>query len=80
MRSGFPEREKNVTASELGHRVREARRAQGLRQADLAAAAGVGTRFLVDLERGKPTAHLGKMLQVIDALGLQLMLSPRSAL
>ena len=62
----------------LGRAVRAARRAQGLRQTDLAALAGVGTRFLSDLENGKPTAELGRVLQVIDSLGLELQLEPRS--
>lgn len=37
---------------------RDLRLAQGLRQDQLAAAAGVGPRFLVELERGKPTVRL----------------------
>ena len=44
----------------IGKIVREERKALGLRQAELAAASGVGVRFLVDLERGKPTVQLGR--------------------
>jgi hypothetical protein len=44
----------------------------GLRQPELAAAAGVGLRFLVELERGKPTAQLGLTLMVLQAVGLDL--------
>jgi predicted transcriptional regulator len=36
-----------------------ARKALGLTQADLALAAGVGLRFVVELEAGKPTVRLG---------------------
>jgi hypothetical protein len=32
-------------------------------------AAGVGVRFIVDLESGKPTVRLDSVLRVIDALG-----------
>ena len=43
-----------MTAEQIGAIVRQARLAQGLRQDQLAAAAGVGLRFLIELERGKP--------------------------
>jgi HTH-type transcriptional regulator / antitoxin HipB len=56
----------------IGKIVREERKALGLRQAELAAASGVGVRFLVDLERGKPTVQLGKVMAVLAALGCSL--------
>jgi y4mF family transcriptional regulator len=59
-----------TTPSQLAAAVKAARRALKLRQAELAAAAGVGVRFVVDLEAGKPTVQLGKVLTVLDALGL----------
>jgi y4mF family transcriptional regulator len=46
----------------------------GLTQPHLALAAGVGVRFIVDLEAGKPTVRLGHVLRVIDALGGNLKL------
>ena len=63
--------------SDLGAAVRAARRAQGLRQPDLAAAAGTSVRFIVELERGKPTIQLGKALRVVQMLGLQVRLAAR---
>jgi hypothetical protein len=33
---------------------------------------GTGLRFIVDLERGKATCQVGKMLQVLQTLGLDL--------
>ena len=39
-----------------------------MRQDELAGAAGVGVRFVVELEAGKPTAQLSKALQVLSAL------------
>jgi len=45
-----------------------------LTQAQLALAAGVGVRFIVELEAGKPTLRLEQVLRVIDALGGELML------
>jgi len=58
-----------LDTSAIGHIIRNERKAQGLRQDELAAASGVGVRFLVELERGKPTAQLGKALDVLNALG-----------
>ena len=58
-----------MTPVELGKAVRSARRAAGLRQDELAGAANVGVRFVIELEAGKPTAQLGKTLAVLDALG-----------
>lgn len=65
-----------MTTKELGAVVRAARLAQGLRQDQLAAAAGVGVRFLIELEAGKPSAQLGKALGVIEALGCQVHIEP----
>jgi HTH-type transcriptional regulator / antitoxin HipB len=57
------------TAQTLGSTLRAARKKMGLTQPDLALAAGVGVRFIVDLEGGKPTVRLEQVLRVIDALG-----------
>ena len=67
-----------MTPQEIGQQVRDRRRALGLRQDQLAGAAGVGLRFLVELEQGKPTAQIGKALAVIRALGLTLRIEPGS--
>lgn len=65
-----------MTTDELGRIIRAARRAQGLRQDQLAGAAGVGVRFLSELERGKATARVGKTLAVLDALGCKVRIEP----
>lgn len=61
----------------VGQIVRAARKGLGLTQPELAAAAGVGLRFLVEVERGKPTVRLDRLLAVLDALGLELQIAPR---
>jgi y4mF family transcriptional regulator len=63
------------TAQTLGAALRTARKRLGLTQADLALAAGVGVRFIVDLEGGKPTVRLEQVLRVVDALGGSLALT-----
>jgi len=65
-----------MTTEELGRIIRAARREQGLRQDQLAGAAGVGVRFLSELERGKETARVGKALAVLDALGCRVRIDP----
>jgi y4mF family transcriptional regulator len=69
------------TTEQLGHALRAVRKQLGLTQPQLALAAGVGVRFIVDLEAGKTTLRLENVLRVIDALGgkLELLGLPSSA-
>lgn len=63
------------TPQHLGEIVRKARKALRLTQPQLALAAGVGVRFIVDLEAGKPTVRLENVLRVLQALGITLAVS-----
>ena len=63
------------SSQQLGDALRGARKQIGLTQPQLALAAGVGVRFIVDLEAGKPTLRLENVLRVIDALGGDVQLS-----
>lgn len=73
-RKKIPDRERIP----IGAFVKERRQASGMTQPELAALAGVGLRFIVELERGKPTMRMdtvnavlrvfGKQLGVVDAL------------
>ena len=63
------------TPQQLGDALRAARKQLGLTQPQLALAAGVGVRFIVELEAGKPTLRLENVLRVIDALGGEIQLS-----
>lgn len=63
--------------ADLGKQIRAARRAQGLTQAELAETAGVGTRFVSELERGKSTAQLGLALDLARLVGVDLLAQPR---
>lgn len=67
---------RTLTSAEIGDIVRTTRKAAHLRQDELAGAAGVGVRFIVDLEAGKPTAQIGKALQVLQALGCSFDITP----
>lgn len=57
-------------SKDMGHMVRNTRKDKKITQAQLAAAAGVGVRFIVDLESGKETISLNKALKVLTVLGL----------
>lgn len=63
------------STQQLGCALRAARKQLGLTQPQLALAAGVGVRFMVDLEAGKPTLRLANVLRVIAALGGEIQLS-----
>jgi HTH-type transcriptional regulator/antitoxin HipB len=67
-------------AEALGAAVRASRERIGLRQDELALAAGVSTRVVHQIENGKPTSRLDSVLPVLDALGLALAIEgqPRS--
>jgi HTH-type transcriptional regulator/antitoxin HipB len=57
---------------ELGQLVRRTRKEQGLTQLDVAGLAGLSNRFVIDLERGKETLQIQKVLDVLALLGLEL--------
>jgi len=59
----------------LGQAVRHARKQLNLTQPQLALAAGVGVRFIVELEAGKPTVRLESVLRVLNALGGELQVN-----
>lgn len=69
-----------ITSTEtLGRLVRDYRTMQKLTQADLLGLANTGNRFIVDLENGKPTVQLQKVLDVLDTLGLELLLQKKGS-
>lgn len=63
---------KITDARSLGLAIRSARRRLKVTQKDLAMASGSGLRFIIDLEKGKPTCQLGKALEITRHLGLQI--------
>lgn len=63
------------TAEDLGRLIREQRKRQGLRQTDLAAIIGASHVFVGDVEKGKPSVQLGRVLRLLDELGFELRVS-----
>ena len=66
-----------ATAADIGMAVRKKRKEDGLTLADAAALSDVGYRFMSDLENGKETAQVGKVLKVLTALGLNMTIKAR---
>ena len=61
------------TPADLGLIIRAVRKSSRLRQDDVAATVGVSQQFAVDVERGKPTVQLGRVLRLLDELGITLV-------
>jgi HTH-type transcriptional regulator/antitoxin HipB len=64
---------------ELGAVIREQRKRLALKQLDLAGLGNTGNRFIVDLENGKPTVQLQKVLDLMDLLGLELVVRTKAS-
>jgi HTH-type transcriptional regulator / antitoxin HipB len=67
------------SSAALGAIVREQRRRLGLTQLDIAGLGNTGNRFIVELESGKPTVQLQKVLEIMDLLGLELIVRAKAA-
>lgn len=63
------------TTEKIGKLVRDTRKAMGVTQQALALTSGTGQRFISDLEKGKATCQLGKVLIVLQTLGITLNFS-----
>ncbi len=59
------------SVEEIGELVKKERKKAGLKQADCAALCGVGVRFLSELENGKSTLEIDKVLKVARLLGFE---------
>ena len=65
------------TPAEFGALLRERRRALKLTQAQLAGAAGVSRKAVIEIENGKPTAQWQIALRLAQTLGLDVTLRQR---
>jgi len=62
---------------QLGILVRKTRKLQGITQEQLSAVSGVGIRFIRELEHGKESCEIGKVIQVMQTLGITVFASIR---
>jgi y4mF family transcriptional regulator len=61
-----------LSTEELGLAIRAVRKSAQVRQDDLAGAVGVSRRFTAEVERGKPTVQFGRVLRLLEELGITL--------
>lgn len=66
-----------LTTADIGKLVRKERRRQGATQAELAGMSNVGITFISQLENGKETAEIGKVINVLMTLGVDLYAEER---
>jgi HTH-type transcriptional regulator / antitoxin HipB len=63
---------------DIGNITRKIRTTLGVTQQSLALTSGTGSRFIIDLEKGKETCELGKVLTVLQTLGIKITLTAPS--
>jgi len=64
---------------DIGQIIRSRRIELGLKQSQLADLSGSGIRFISELENGKPTMQVGKVLDTMLVLGLDMSVSIRGS-
>ena len=64
------------TPEKIGELVRSIRKSMGVTQKNLAMTSGTGLRFIIDMEKGKSTCQLGKVLTVLHTLGIKIEVIP----
>jgi HTH-type transcriptional regulator/antitoxin HipB len=62
----------------IGNIIKERRKNLGVTQRNLALTSGTGLRFIIELEQGKPTCQIEKVLTVLRTLGLKLVIQGKS--
>jgi len=66
------------SVADLGKQIRVFRKDQHLTLEKVSALSNLSMRFLSELERGKETAELGKAIQALNILGLDIIIRPRN--
>ncbi|MDQ9172023.1 transcriptional regulator [Oxalobacteraceae bacterium R-40] len=73
----LPDQKTVRTVLDIGEMAAMARKEQGLGQADVAGLNNCGVRFIVDLEKGKPTIRAQMLLDTLDLLGLEIIVKKK---
>lgn len=66
------------STNELGELLRKKRKAQGLTQVQVAEHCGISPRFVSEVERGKASAEIGKVMFLLETLGVDLLVDTRA--
>lgn len=70
-------KEAGVTPEEIGNALKTRRKEYQLRQEEVAEFARVSERFVREVEKGKQTVRLDKLIDVLAAVGLELVATDR---
>jgi len=62
---------------ELGQHLFEERKRLRLTQKEISEFSDVGRKFIIEIEKGKATAQLGKVFELLNSLGLELHIIKR---
>jgi len=62
---------------ELGQYLLKTRKSMELTQKEISEFADVGRKCIIEIEKGKATAQLGKVFELLSSLGLELHLVKR---
>lgn len=65
------------TPKEIGDLLRKKRKDQMLTQSQVAEHCGLSQRFVSEVERGKASAEIGKVLYLLESLGVDLIADTR---
>lgn len=66
-----------MSTPEIGQIIKQRRKEKGVTQTTLAQFSGVSTHFLSDLENGKASCEVSKVLEVLSMLGLNIIIESR---
>lgn len=68
---------KIINTESIGKVIRERRKQLGYTQGFIAEFTGLSVSFISDVERGKSTAEIGKIIMLINTLGLDMIVESR---
>lgn len=68
-------RVKNVT--DLGIEIKKKRKTMGYTQSDISERTGLSVSFISEVENGKETAEIGKVMRLVSVLGLNVFVEER---
>ena len=70
---------KIINCNTLGKSIRTRRKELGYTQTDIAEATGLSASFISNVETGKETAEIGKILFLINTLGMDMSVEIRGS-
>ena len=77
MRGDLKPSKKINNPKELGQHLLEERKRLHLTQKEISEFSDVGRKFIIEIEKGKVTAQLGKVFELLNSLGLELHIIKR---